>query len=257
MTNIHPTAVVAPGAELGEGVEIGPYCVIGPNVRLGPGTRLMSHVVLDGHTTLGRECTVFPFASIGSLTQDLKYRGGAPRVEIGDRTTLREYVTVNTATADGDATRVGSNCLIMACAHVAHDCRVGDGVIVANGTGLSGHVIVEDQVILGGITGIHQFCRLGRMAMIGGCSKVNQDVPPYMICEGNPAAVPAVNLIGLQRRGVPEESIRAVRDAHRIIYRAGLNTSQALTRIEQDVAPVPEIRHLLDFIRSSERGITR
>lgn len=257
MTNIHPTAVVAPGAELGEGVEIGPYCVIGPNVRLGPGTRLMSHVVLDGHTTLGRECTVFPFASLGSLTQDLKYRGGAPRVEIGDRTTLREYVTVNTATADGDATRVGSGCLIMACAHVAHDCRVGDGVIIANGTGLSGHVIVEDQVILGGITGIHQFCRLGRMAMIGGCSKVNQDVPPYMICEGNPATVPAVNLIGLQRRSVPEDSIRAVRDAHRILYRAGLNTSQAIARIEQDVAPVPEIRHLLEFIRGSERGITR
>lgn len=257
MTNIHPTAVVAPGAELGEGVEVGPYGVIGPHVRLGPGTRLMSHVVIDGHTSLGRECTVFPFASLGTLTQDLKYRGGAPRVEIGDRTTIREYATVNTATADGDATRVGSGCLIMACAHVAHDCRVGDGVIIANGTGLSGHVVVEDQAIFGGMCGIHQFCRIGRMSMIGGLSRVTQDVPPYMICEGNPATVPAVNLIGLQRRGLTDEAIRGLREAHRILYRSGLNTSQAVERIDREVAPCAEIAHLLEFIRGSERGITR
>ncbi len=257
MSKIHPTAVVDSGAELGEGVEVGPYCVIGPHVKIGAGTRLMSHVVVDGWTSLGAGCTVFPFASIGQMTQDLKYKGGAPRVEIGDRTTFREYTTVNAATNDGDVTRVGSGCHIMAYVHVAHDCIVGNEVVMANAATLAGHVIIEDQAIIGGLCGIHQFVRVGRLAITGGCSKLTQDLPPFMMADGNPLEVHTINSVGLKRRGVPESTESLIKKAHKILYREGLSTRQALDKIGQQIELVPEIQHLLNFIKSSERGIVK
>ena len=257
MSKIHPSAIVDPGARLGEGVEIGPYCVVGPHVKLGNSTRLMSHVVVDGWTTLGEGCTVFPFASIGQMTQDLKYKGGAPRVEIGDRTTLREYVTVNAATHDGDVTRVGSRCHIMAYVHVAHDCVVGNEVVMANAATLAGHVIIEDQAIIGGLCGIHQFVRIGRLAITGGCTKLTQDLPPFMMADGNPVEVRAINSVGLKRRGVSEATEGLIKKAHKILYREGLSTRQALEMIGQQIELVPEIEHLINFIKSSERGIAK
>jgi UDP-N-acetylglucosamine acyltransferase len=256
MSTIHPTAVIAPGAELGVDVEVGPYCVIGPHVRVGDGTHLVSHVVLDGHLTLGRGCRVFPFASLGAITQDLKYRGGAPRAEIGDDTTIRECVTINTATADGDVTRVGSRCLLMAYSHVAHDCVVGDEVILANSVALAGHVTIEDRASLGGMSGVHQFGRVGTLAYIGALAKVTQDVMPYMIVDGHPAETRSINLVGLQRRGHSAEACADLRTAHRILCREGLNVRQALERIRAELSG-PEIDRLTAFIERSERGIIR
>ncbi len=256
-TQIHPTAVIAPGAELGDGVEIGPYCVIGGHVQVGAGTKLLSHVVVAGHTKMGTGCTLFPFASLGQQTQDLKFRGGAPRVEIGDRTTLREYVTVNAATNDGDVTRVGSGCHIMAYAHVAHDCLVGNEVIMANAATLAGHVVLEDQVIIGGLCGVHQFVRIGRLTITGGCSKVTQDIPPFMTADGNPLSVHGLNTIGMQRRGVSETAVAALKKAYKILYRENLTAKAALAKIEAGVEQWPEVAHLVAFVRASERGITR
>lgn len=257
MARIHPTSIVSPGAELGADVEIGPFCTVGPHVVLGAGTRLISHVVVDGWTRLGEGCTVFPFASVGLQTQDLKFKGGAPRTEIGSHTTIRESVTIHAATFDGDVTRVGSHCHIMAYAHVAHDCNVGDRVIMANVATLAGHVVVEDRAILGGLSAVHQFVRVGRLSITGGCTKVTQDIPPFMMADGNPVTVPTINSIGLKRAEVSEASQRALKLAHRLLYRQDLSTGKAVEAIERDVEKTPEILHLLAFIRASERGIVK
>jgi UDP-N-acetylglucosamine acyltransferase len=257
MTTIHPLSVVSPQARLGSDVEIGPYCTVGPDVVLGDGVRLISHVVVDGFTSLGAGCQVYPFASLGLKTQDKKYQGGAPRVEIGDRTVIREYVTVNAATADGAVTRVGADCLLMACAHVAHDCVVGDRVIMANAAMLSGHIVVEDQAIIGGITGVHQFVRIGRLSITGGCAKVTQDVPPYTMVDGNPATAHGLNSVGLKRAGLSDETQSILKKAYRLLYRSDLIPSKAVERIEQEVEPIPEIRHLVEFIRGTQRGIVK
>lgn len=257
MTTVHPAAVVDPAAQLGDGVVVGPFCVIGPNVTVGAGTRLMSHVVLDGHTRIGERCTLFPFASIGTQTQDLKFRGGKTFVEIGNETTLREYVTVNSGTSEGEVTRVGSNCHIMAYAHIAHACRVGNNVIMANGSTLAGEVVVEDRTTLGGMVGVHQFVRVGTMAMVGGLTKLTQDCMPYMLVDGNPAAVHGINRVGLQRRNVSEESQRALKQAYRLLCRENLTVSDALQRIESEVEKSPEVEHLLAFVRASERGVIK
>lgn len=257
MADIHPTAIISPDAGIGADVYIGPYCLVGPHVSIGAGTRLMGHVVVDGHTRIGSSCTLFPFCSVGLQTQDLKYGGGTTYVEVGDRTTIREYVTIHSATGDGDTTRVGSDCHIMAYAHIAHDCLVGNEVIIANCGTLAGHVVVEDQVILGGLSAVHQFVRLGRLSITGGCSKVTQDVPPFMMADGNPLHIPAINTIGLKRRGIEEPVPRILKQAHRILYRENLSTRQAVDRIAGDLKSVPEIRHLIDFINSSERGIVK
>ncbi|MBU0678960.1 MAG: acyl-ACP--UDP-N-acetylglucosamine O-acyltransferase [Verrucomicrobia bacterium] len=257
MTQIHPTAVIAEGAQIGEGVEIGAYSVVGPEVKIGDGTRIMPHAFLDGDTTVGRGCTVFPFASVGSQTQDLKFKGGKPGVIIGDRTTIREYVTVNAATYDGDYTRVGSSCHIMAYAHIAHDCIVGDEVIMANCGTLGGHVVVEDRVILGGLSGVHQFVRLGRMSIVGGCSKVTQDLPPYMLADGHPLVVRGLNREGLKRRNIELTAQNLLKKAFKIIYKENLSIKDALAKMKQEVDSCPEIDHLIEFIESSERGITR
>lgn len=253
---IHPMAVVDPAAEIGENVDIGPGCVIGPRVRIGPGTRLRSHVTVDGCTRVGAGCEIFPFASLGHRSQDLKFRGGCPRTEIGERTVIREYVTVHAATADGAVTRVGDDCLLMAYAHVAHDCEVGDGCILGNAGMLGGHVCLEARSILGGLTGVHQFVRIGTQAMIGACSKVTQDVPPYMLADGHPCRVWGINRVGLTRRGVPEATRRSLTRAFRLLYRKGLSRGQALEAIDRESAAVPELARLAAFVRASNRGLT-
>ena len=255
--SIHPLAVVQPGAELGADVTIGPFCAVGPNVRLGDRVVLRSHVSVDGHATLGAGCEVWPFASIGGKTQDLKYKGGAPRLVVGDNTVIRECATLNCATFDGGETRVGSKCLIMAYCHVAHDCIVGDRVIMANNATLAGHIVIEDDVILGGLTGVHQFVRIGRMSILGGFTKAVKDVPPYMMADGDPLKVYGPNKVGLERHGVAPEVQQALKDAYKIVYRTDLTTAAALARIEAEIAPSPEIRNFVEFIRKSERGISK
>jgi UDP-N-acetylglucosamine acyltransferase len=257
MTNIHQTAVIHPRAEIGVGCDIGPYCVIGEHVVLGDGCKLHSHVVIDGHTTLGKENQIFPFASIGMKTQDLKWQGGSPRVQIGDRNTFRESVTINCATNNGDVTVVGSDNHILAYSHIAHDARLGDHIIISNVGTLAGHVIVEDHAVIGGLAAIHQFCRVGRMSMIGGCSKVVQDVPPFMIVDGNPGVTRAVNKVGLERNGVSEEVQVALKQAFKLLFREGLTLANASTRIEAELPGLAEVSHLIQFARTSERGLCK
>lgn len=254
---IHPTAVVHAQAQIGAGCEIGPYCVIGKDVVLGPRCRLHSHVVIDGHTRLGEGNIIFPFASIGLQTQDLKWQGGVTHTEIGDNNTFRECVTVHSATGDGETTRVGSDNHILAYAHVAHNVAICNHVIMSNVATLAGHVIVEDYAVVGGVAAVHQFCRIGRMSMIGGCSKVVQDVVPFMIVDGNPGETRTVNKVGMERHGVPEEAQSALRQAYKILFREGLTIPNALEQIETKYPNVPEIKLLIDFVRASERGITK
>jgi UDP-N-acetylglucosamine acyltransferase len=257
MIQIHPTAVVHPRAQIGEGCVIGPYCVIGEQVTLGADCTLHSHVVIDGHTVLGRGNEIFPFASIGLKTQDLKWKGGLTHTRIGDRNTFREYVSIHSATGEGETTVVGSQNHILAYCHLAHNVALGDHIIMSNVGTLAGHVIVEDHAVIGGLVAIHQFCRVGTMAMIGGCSKVVQDVPPYMLADGNPAQTRTVNKVGLERRGVSEEAQGALKQAYKILFREGLTISNALTRIEADLLQLPEIQRLVQFARTSERGLSK
>ncbi|MBN2507304.1 MAG: acyl-ACP--UDP-N-acetylglucosamine O-acyltransferase [Verrucomicrobia bacterium] len=257
MLAIHPTAMVHPGAQLGAGCQVGPYCVIGEHVVLGEGCRLHSHVVIDGHTVLGRENEIYPFASIGLKTQDLKWKGGVTHTRIGDHNTFREYVTIHSATADGESTVVGSHNHILAYAHIAHNVVLGNHVIMSNVATLAGHIHVEDYAVIGGLAAIHQFCRIGTMSIIGGCSKVVQDVPPYMMADGNPARTRTVNKIGLERNGVGEEAQNALKQAYKILFREKLTIPNALARIQTELPDLPEIRHLLWFGRTSERGLSK
>jgi UDP-N-acetylglucosamine acyltransferase len=254
---IHPTAVIHPKASIGTNCEIGPYCVVGEYVALGDGCKLHSHVVIDGYTRLGRENEIFPFASIGLKTQDLKWKGGVTRTEIGDGNTFREYVTVHSATGDGQTTVVGSHNHILAYCHLAHNVVLGDHVIMSNVATLAGHVVVEDHAVIGGLAAVHQFCRIGKLSMIGGCSKVVQDVPPFMMADGNPAETRTINKVGMERNGVSEEAISALRQAYKILFREGLTISNALMRIEKDLPLLPEVQHLIQFVKTSERGISK
>jgi UDP-N-acetylglucosamine acyltransferase len=257
MTSIHSSAIVHPKAQIGDDCAIGPFCVVGENVVLGPCCRLHSHVVIDGYTSLGQGNEVFPFASLGLKTQDLKWKGGISRTQIGDNNTFRECTTVHSATDDGDATVIGSNNHFLSSTHVAHDCLLGNHIIMSGYAGLAGHVRVEDHAVLGGYVAVHQFCRIGKMCMIGGCSTVRQDIPPFMIAEGSPAETRTVNKVGLERNGVSEEAQIAMRQAYKILFRDGLTISNALTRIEAELPPLAEIQHLVQFIRTSERGISK
>lgn len=254
---IHSTAIVHPKATVAASCEIGPYCVIGEHVTLGENNTLHSHVILDGYTKLGTGNELFPFATLGKKTQDLKWKGGVTRVEIGDRNVFREGVTVHSATSDGDATVIGSDNLFLTYVHIAHDCILGNHIIMSGYAGLAGHVIVEDHAILGGYTAVHQFCRIGKFAMTGGCSRIPQDVPPFMIVEGNPAETRTINKIGLQRNGIAEEAQTALRNAYRIIFRDELPLTEALAKAEKEVPQLPEVQHLIQFIRTSERGIIK
>jgi len=255
-TVIHPSAVVDKAAVLGEGVEIGALAYVGPGVRLGAGTKLHHHAAVEGNTELGRDCQVFPFACIGAKTQDLKYKGGNPGVRIGDRNVFREYVSVHGATMDGDYTVIGSDNLLLAYTHVAHECILGNHIIMSNYAGLAGHVQVEDHALIAAFGGVHQFCRIGRHSMIGGAAKVVQDVPPFFIIDGSPATVRTINKVGLERNGYTSEQMNNIRQIFRILYRDGLNRSQALERLaEHPSAGSVEFQHMLEFARKSERGL--
>ena len=254
---IHPTAVIHPRAQIGADCHIGPFCVIGEHVVVGRACKLHSHVVIDGHTRLGEGNEIYPFASVGLKTQDLKWKGGITRTEIGDFNTLREYVTIHSATGDGEATIVGSRNNLLAYCHVAHNVTIGNHVIMSNVGTLAGHVIVEDHVVVAGLAAVHQFCRLGRMAMVGGCSKVVQDVPPFMLADGNPAETRTINKVGMERNGISEEVQSAMRQAYKILFREGLTIPNALARIEKELPSSPELQHLLQFVRASERGISK
>lgn len=254
---VHSSAIIHPGAEIAPDCQIGPYCVIGEHVVLGPGCQLHSHVVIDGRTTLGRGNEIFPFASIGLKTQDLKWKGGVTRTEIGDFNTFREYVTIHSATGDGEATVVGSHNHILAYCHLAHNTHLGDHIIMSNVATLGGHVLVEDRAVIGGLAAVHQFCRIGKMAIVGGCSKVVQDVPPFMLADGNPARTRTINKVGLDRNGIAEESQAALKQAFRLLFREGLTISNALARMEAELKPLPEIQHLIAFTRASERGLSK
>jgi UDP-N-acetylglucosamine acyltransferase len=257
VNKVHPTAVVHPKAQIGAGCQIGPYCVIGEQVVLGEGCQLHSHVVIDGRTTLGKRNEIFPFASIGLQTQDLKWKGGVTRTQIGDGNTFREYVTINSATGDGEATVVGSDNHILAYSHIAHNVTLGNHIIMSNVATLAGHVLVEDYAVVGGLAAVHQFCRIGRMSIIGGCSKVVQDVPPYMLADGNPATTRTINKVGLDRNGVSDEAQASLKQAYKILFRDGLTIPNALARIEAELPPLPEIKHLIQFARTSERGLSK
>lgn len=252
---VHPTAVIHPRAELGPDCHIGPYCVIGEHVVLGAECRLHSHVVIDGHTRLGPRNEIFPFASIGLKTQDLKWNGGVTMTEIAEGNTFREYVTVHSSTADGGTTVIGSHNHILAYSHIAHDARLGSHIIMSNASTLAGHVVIEDYVVVGGVVAIHQFCRIGRMAMLGGCSKVVQDVPPYMLADGNPAKTRTVNKVGMDRNSVDLKTQSAIRQAFKTLFRQGLTIPNALIQIEKVYPGLPEIQHLVAFVRLSQRGI--
>ena len=253
---IHPTAIIEPGAQLGTDVELGAYAFVGAGVTLGDGTRLHHHASVEGDTVLGRSCEVFPYACIGGKTQDLKFKDGRPGLRVGDRNVFREYVTIHAATNDGDLTRLGSDNVLLASCHVAHDCVLGSHIVMSNGAVLAGHVQVEDHVVIGGYGGIHQFCRLGAYAMLSATAKLVHDLPPFFIADGTPAEVRAVNKVGLERNGFTPEQIDRVKQLHRILYRDGLNRTQALERIAAHAeASSGEFQRLLTFARGSERGL--
>ncbi|MGH9796743.1 MAG: acyl-ACP--UDP-N-acetylglucosamine O-acyltransferase [Candidatus Polarisedimenticolia bacterium] len=257
-SRIHPTAVVDPGARLGEGTVVGPFSVIGERVILGAECIVGPHAVIEGPSVLGARCRVFPFAAIGLPPQDLKFRGEETTLEVGDDNVFREGVTVHRGTAGGGGvTRIGSHNLLMAQTHVAHDCRVGNHVIFANAATLAGHVTVEDAATVGAFSGVHQFCRVGRHAYIGGYSVLTQDALPYVLTVGNRAKSFGINVIGLERRQVPATTIAALKQAYRVLFRSRLAQPEALARLEAELGSVEEVRILADFVRTSERGVIR
>lgn len=256
-TAIHPAAFVDERAQLGTNVEIGPGAVIGPHVRVGDGTTIGSHALVTGWTTVGRHCTLHHGAVVGSAPQDLKYTGEESYLEVGEHTVIREYVTANLATEPGATTRIGSHCLLMAYAHVAHNCQLGDHVVVANAVQFAGYVTVEDWAIVGGGTVVHQFVRIGRHAMVGGGSRIPQDVAPYIRLGGSPVRLAGINAIGLERRGFSADTIRALDHAYRTLFRQGLTVADAVAALRAMPGGVPEVEHMARFAETSARGLTR
>jgi len=262
MAAIHPTAIVAAGAQIAEDVSIGPYAVIGEHVKIGAGTSIGAHAVITGHTTIGERNQIFHFVSLGEAPQDKKYAGEPTTLEIGDDNVIREFCTFNTGTVqDSAVTRIGDDNWIMAYVHIAHDCVVGNQTILANNATLAGHVHVGDQAIIGGLTGVHQFCRIGAHVMAGFASRIAQDVPPFMMVDGNPLTVRGLNLEGLRRRGFSAQRIAGIKQAHRLLYRQGLTLEAALSAMDEVPHSHPEaegdIALLRDFIVASQRGIAR
>ena len=254
---IHPTAIVDAKVEIGAGTIIGPYCIIGAEVVLGPNCWLQHHVTLAGPMRAGAGNKFYAYCSIGQQTQDLKYQGEPTYLEIGDDNTFREFVTVNRSTTSEGKTRVGNGGNFLAYSHIGHDCTVGNGVVFSNNGTLAGHVQVGDYAVMGGLTAVHQFCRIGRFAITGGCSKIVQDVPPFMIADGNPAEIRGVNLVGLERKGFPAEDVKLIKEAFRIIYRSKYNTAQAIEAIRKELAASEAVEQIVEFIEKSQRGITR
>ena len=254
---IHSTAIVDKNAILADNVEVGPYCLIGPGVKIGAGTKIGPHCVIHKDTTIGKNNKFVAFCSIGADPQDLKYKGEKVYLEIGDNNTVREYVTFNRATGDGNKTIVGSNSLFMANCHVAHDCKVGSNVVIANSVPLGGHVIIEENVVMGGMSAAHQFCRIGRFAIVGGCSKVVQDIPPYSMCDGSPAKIYGLNKIGLDRAGMSGETQTLLKKAFKILFAEGLLIPNAIKKAEKEIKQIDEVKVLLNFVKTSERGMVR
>jgi UDP-N-acetylglucosamine acyltransferase len=255
---IHPTAIIAPDVQLEEGVEIGPYAIIGPDVKIGKNTIIGPHTVIDNFTHIGEGCHIFQFCSIGAPPQDLKFGGEKTRVVIGNFNTIREFVTIHRATsADIGITIIGDHNLIMAYCHVAHNCKLGNRIIMSNSAELAGHVQIEDYAIVGPMTGVHQFCRIGAHCMIGGASAVVKDVPPYTLVQGNHAKLFGLNLIGLKRRDFSAKTIKALKDAYRIIFRSELLLEAALTKAQDEVEGCAEVHHFIQFIKESDRGVCR
>jgi UDP-N-acetylglucosamine acyltransferase len=252
---IHPTAIIEPGAELGDDVVVGAYAYVGAKAIIGAGTVMHHHANVEGRTTIGLKNEIFPFACVGTKTHDLKFKGGEPGLIVGNRNVFREYVSVHGATKDGEFTRMGDDNVMLAYSHIAHDCVVGNFLVMSAQSALAGHVMVEDYVNIGWGTGVHQFCRLGTHAMLGGMSKIVQDVPPYVIADGIPAIARSINKVGLERHGFTLEQLNAVKQIFRLVYRAGHNRTQSLERLrEHALSDTPEFKHFLAFADSSERG---
>jgi UDP-N-acetylglucosamine acyltransferase len=255
---VHPTAIVDPKATLGDGVRIGAFAVIGPDVKIAAGAEIGHHCVLEGRIEIGERATVGHGSLLGGRPQDLKFRDDTPSgVRIGADTAIREYVTIHRATSAGGWTEIGNGCLIMSMSHVAHDCRIGDGVIVINYAGITGHCQIGERATIGGLVGMVPFTRIGAYAYIGGCSRINADVPPFVLAEGNPAAAHGINVIGLRRAGIAPAERRLLQDAYRLLYRSGLSPRRAVERIRQELPPAPLLTALLDFIAGARRGICR
>ena len=257
-TKIHETALVDRRAELDPDVEVGPYSIVGPGVNIGKGTRIKSHAVIEGNTSIGEGNLIFQFATVGSVPQDLKYRGEESRLEIGDHNTIREFVSLNPGTTGGGmVTRVGSHNLLMMYCHIAHDCLLGDHNIIANGATLGGHVVIEDFVIVGGLVGIHQFVKVGTSAILGAGSMVSKDVPPYCNATGDRARLKGLNLEGLRRRGFGKEQIDAIKKAYRVFFQSGLTARAALKKARKEIPGSTEVERLAVFIENSRRGVCR
>lgn len=255
MSEIHPTAIIDKGAQIGKNVKVGPYAIIGPNVRLEDDVDIKASVILDGNTTVGQGTTIWPYAVIGTKTQDLKFRGEKTYIEIGKKCEIREFATINSSCGEGTVVKVGDHCLIMAYCHIAHNCILGNRVIMVNNASLAGHVEIEDCAIIGGLSAVHQFSRIGAYAMVGGMSRITQDVPPYTIGAGSPYRLGGLNIVGLKRHGVSLATRKALAQAFRFVYRAGLPLDEALSLIEKQIDLIPEIAHWLAFCRSSTRGL--
>lgn len=257
MPKIHPTAIVDSKADLDNDVEVGPFTIIEGDVKIAAGSRIHSHVLVAGGARIGCNCAIHHGAVISTQPQDLKFRGEKTTLEIGDNTVIREYADLNRGTADRGKTLIGEGSFIMAYTHVAHDCFIGNYVILANGVQLAGHVTIEDYVILGGLVPVHQFCTIGQHAFIGGGYRVPQDVPPYILAAGEPLGYKGLNITGLKRRGFDKETIRALHTCYRLLYKSNMNRSQALKAIRSEVPSIPEIETVLKFVEKSERGIIR
>ena len=256
--NIHPTAIVHPGAKLAEGVEIGAYTVVGEHSIIGKNTRIASHVLVDGWTTIGERNQIFSFSAIGTPPQDISYKNEKTSVIIGNDNVIRESATIHRATAKEDRiTEIGNNNFLMAYSHVAHDCKLGNGIIMANSATLGGHITVGDFAILGGIVGVHQFVRIGAYAMVGGQSAITQDIPPFVSASGNRAQLYGLNLVGLKRRGFSDETLANLKKTYKIIFRSALTLEDALAKVSDELGSCPECMQLVEFMRTTKRGVTR
>ena len=257
-TRVHPTAIVDPKAEIDSGADIGPFCVLKSGVKIRKGTKLLSHVIIEGSTEIGENCTIHPYTSIGFPPQDLKYKGEKTRLRIGDNNTIREYVSIHRASVGGDGeTFIGNNNFLMAYVHIAHDCKIGNNVVMANAATLAGHVLIEDNAVIGGLVAVHQFTRIGRNAMIGGFSGIGQDIPPYMIASGARAKLYGPNTIGLKRHGLPDSTVNAIKKAYKILFREKRTMKDAIKKVRDDMSGLEEVEHLINFIEKNKRGICR